>query len=110
MPKIPGKKFENLEKIYGVDKAPPVRKLEARKSDAPLKPFRPPSSRPGGGDREVRRLKLDRAKELLSGKVSTVWIYAISSKIDDGLKDRIFDVYKGLLDDENIVPYVKEAW
>ena len=78
--------------------------------DSPLKPFRPPSSRPTGGDREVRRLKLDRAKELLSGKVSTIWIYAISSQIDQDLKDRIFDVYKGLLDDENIVPYVKEAW
>ena len=61
-------------------------------------------------DREIRRLKLDRAKELLSGKISTVWIYTISSKIDEEIKKRVFDVYKGLLEDESIVPFVKEAW
>ena len=58
----------------------------------------------------MRRLKLDRAKELLSGKISTIWIYAISTTIDEDLKDRIYEVYKGLLNDDNVVPYVKEAW
>jgi len=55
-------------------------------------------------------LKLDRAKELLSGKISTIWIYAISTTIDEDLKGRIYEVYKGLLNDDNVVPYVKEAW
>ena len=58
----------------------------------------------------MRKLKLDRAKELLSGKLSIVWIYAISTPITEELRDRIFEVYKGLMDDEIIVPFVKRAW
>jgi len=50
-------------------------------------------------DREARRLRLDRAKEILSGKITIVWIYAISTPISEDLKDRIYEVYKGLLDD-----------
>lgn len=54
--------------------------------------------------------KLERAKEILSGKLSIVWIFAISTEIDEELKDRIFDVYRALVDDANIVPFVKNAW
>ena len=54
----------------------PARKLEPRRAlESPLRAVK------GQSEREVRRLKLDRAKELLSGKISTVWIYAISSSI-----------------------------
>lgn len=39
-----------------------------------------------------------------------VWIYVISGEIDEELRDRIFTVYKGLIDDSNIVPFVGSAW
>ena len=39
-----------------------------------------------------------------------VWIYAISGEVDDDLRDRIFEVYKGLMDDSVIVPFVENAW
>jgi hypothetical protein len=61
-------------------------------------------------DRASRMQKLERAKEILSGKLSIVWIFAISTEIDEELKDRIFDVYRALVDDANIVPFVKNAW
>ena len=65
------------------------------------------------GDKENRAARLgriERAKELLSGKVSIIWIYAISGEVDNDLRDRIFEVYKGLMDDSVIVPFVEHAW
>ena len=39
-----------------------------------------------------------------------MWIYVISGEVDDDLRDRVFEVYKGLMDDSVIVPFVENAW
>lgn len=65
--KLPKTRMQTLEQIYGVKKVEP-------RGPSSLKPKKKESS-----DRELRRLKLDRAKELLEGKTSTVWIYVIST-------------------------------
>jgi len=61
-------KNEALEKIYGLKKTEP-RKLKEISKERVEK------------DRDARRLRLDRAKEILSGKITIVWIYVISTPI-----------------------------
>lgn len=59
--------------------------------------------------RNKRREELEAAKELLTGKVSIIWIFVISGEIEEEDKLRILKMYSGLSDCRYIVPLVKEA-
>jgi hypothetical protein len=74
LPKVTNKS-DNLYNIYGVGKKPQPK----------IKPIDHDKSHFGkdGKDRAARMLKLERAKEILSGKLSVVWIFVISSEIDE---------------------------
>ena len=46
---------------------------------------------------------------MLSGKVSIIWIFVLSRKIDEDDESRILKMYNGLSDSKYIVPLVKRA-
>ena len=56
---------------------------------------------------EARAKEIEAAKEVLSGKVSIIWIFVIGGKIDPEDKNRILNMYNGLSSDKYIAPLCK---